>query len=151
MVEILDFESSHQPWFERLNRQWIEKHFVMEPLDYKVLQNPEKEIISKGGCILMASYDKMIVGTVALKHVEGKSFELTKMAVHDDFQGKKIGRMLAEAAVARARQMGARKVILYSSTKLRPALALYDSLGFRPVPVDGPYIRSDIKMELALT
>jgi ribosomal protein S18 acetylase RimI-like enzyme len=151
MVEILEFEPSHQPWFEDLNRRWIEKYFEMEPLDYRILQNPEREIITKGGFIFMASCQQKIVGTVALKYLKDHSYELTKMAVDENFQGKKIGRALAEAAIARAKSSGALTVVLYSSTRLKPALALYRSLGFQEVPVDGPYKRSDIKMELMLT
>jgi ribosomal protein S18 acetylase RimI-like enzyme len=46
--------------------------------------------------------------------------------------------------------MGALSILLYSSTKLIPAIALYRKLGFVEVPLDGPYKRSDIKMELKL-
>ena len=87
----------------------------------------------------MAIFGGSVVGTVALKSHAGGVFELTKMAVSNKFQGKKIGRALAEAAIARARSSGAKKIILYSNTMLEPAIALYRSLGFREIPVDGPY------------
>jgi GNAT superfamily N-acetyltransferase len=57
---------------------------------------------------------------------------------------------LSEAALSKARDAGAKKVILYSSTKLETAITLYRRLGFREIPVDGPYQRSDIKMEIIL-
>lgn len=72
------------------------------------------------------------------------------MAVNENFRGKKIGRALAEAAIERARNSGARKIILYSNTLLEPAIALYTKLGFHEIPVDGPYKRTNIKMELEL-
>ena len=75
---------------------------------------------------------------------------LTKMAVTETYQGKKVGRTLAEAAIAAAKQSGAEKIILYSNTRLRPAIALYYKLGFKEIPLDGPYKRTDIKMELIL-
>lgn len=98
----------------------------------------------------MAIYNKEIAGTVALKRINATLFELTKMAVEERFQGMKIGRALCEAAINKARTAGGKKVILYSSTLLTPAIGLYRKLGFREVPVDGPYKRSDIKMELEL-
>jgi N-acetylglutamate synthase-like GNAT family acetyltransferase len=149
-VEILEYQPEHQQWFEKLNRKWIEQHFWMEPVDFDVLQSPEKHIIAKGGSILMVSVNSEIVGTVALKHVEGKVFEFTKMAVDEKFRGQKVGRRLAEAAIAKAKDKGADKIILYSNTVLSPAIALYKKLGFKEIPVDGPYKRSNIKMELIL-
>jgi GNAT superfamily N-acetyltransferase len=149
-IVIADYHPGHQPWFEKLNREWIERYFVMEPPDFEILQDPEAAILKKGGSIFMASYDNQVVGTVALKFHSPKVYELTKMAVNESFQGKKIGRALAEAAIARARGSGAEKIILYSNTMLAPAIALYRNLGFREIPVDGPYKRSDIKMELII-
>jgi ribosomal protein S18 acetylase RimI-like enzyme len=72
------------------------------------------------------------------------------MAVSEKFRGKGIGQTLAEAAIAKAKSLNAKRIILYSSSKLTPALALYRKLGFLHVPVDGPYKRSDVKMELDL-
>jgi GNAT superfamily N-acetyltransferase len=151
VITMLDYNSFYQPWFEKLNRHWIEKYFWMEPIDVAVLQDPESHIIQKGGAILMASVDEEIAGTVALKYVERGVYEFTKMAVDERFRGQKVGLALAEAAIEKARTLGAKKIILYSSTKLVPAISLYRKLGFVEIPVDGPYKRSDIKMQLTLT
>jgi len=150
VITMLDYTSFYQPWFEKLNRNWIEKYFWMEPIDVAVLQDPETYIIDKGGAIIMASVDDEIAGTVALKFVEKGVYEFTKMAVDEKFQGQKIGLALAEAAIEKAESLGAKKIILYSSTKLVPAISLYRKLGFVEIPVDGPYKRSDIKMQLNL-
>lgn len=145
---IEDYRQEHQPWFEQLNRDWIEKHFWMEPIDVEVLQHPEEHIVNKGGAILMVRCNDRIVATVALKFVKEGVFEFTKMAVASEFRGTGIGEELSRAAIRKARELGARKIILYSSTKLEPAINLYRKIGFREVPLDGPYKRSDIKMEL---
>ncbi len=150
-IEIIAYQQEHQPWFEKFNRDWIEKYFWMEPIDIQVLQNPEEFIISKGGEILMAQYNKEMAGTVALKFVEKGVYEFTKMAVDEKFQGRKIGYALSIAAIEKAKQLRASKIILFSSTKLETAISLYKKLGFIEVPLDGPYKRSDIKMELPLS
>ena len=116
VITMLDYTSFYQPWFEKLNRNWIEKYFWMEPIDVAVLQDPETYIIDKGGAIIMASVDDEIAGTVALKFVEKGVYEFTKMAVDEKFQGQKIGLALAEAAIEKAESLGAKKIILYSST-----------------------------------
>ena len=149
VLEIVQYQSTHQPWFEKLNREWIEHYFWIEPIDVEVLQHPDKTIIDKGGAILMATIDGEIAGTVALKFVEPGVYEFTKMAVDENYRGKKVGKALGEAAVEKAKTLGAHKIILYSNTILIPAIELYRKLGFVEVPVDGPYKRSNIKMELS--
>jgi ribosomal protein S18 acetylase RimI-like enzyme len=150
-VKITKYNRSHQTWFEKLNRAWIEQYFWMEPIDFEVLNNPEEHIIRQGGFIFMAQYKKEIVGTVALKFVATGVYEFTKMAVDEKFQGLKIGKQLAEVAIEKVKEMKATKIILYSNTKLIPAISLYKKLGFKEIPVDGPYKRSDIKMELIIS
>lgn len=149
-VDILEYTREHQPWFERLNRTWIERYFNMEAIDVAVLQDPDQHIISKGGSILMAKFGNVIAGTVALKYSGPGVYEFTKMAVDENYQGRKIGEVLALAAIRKAEQLGGKRIILYSNTILEPAIRLYKKLGFREVPVDGPYVRSNIKMELTL-
>jgi GNAT superfamily N-acetyltransferase len=149
-LEMVEYQPEHQPWFEKFNRQWIEEYFWMEPIDFEVLQRPDEYIISKGGKILVATYNKEIAGTVALKYVDPVTYEFTKMAVDAKFRGFKVGQALGEAAIVKARALGAKKIILYSHTVLVPAVQLYRKLGFVEVPVDGPYKRSNIKMELQL-
>ncbi len=151
LLHILEYSTKHQSDFERLNRNWIEKYFWMEPVDHEVLGKPEEYIIHQGGSIFMAQVENEIVGTVALKFVETGVYEFTKMAVDEKYQGLKIGKQLAETAIEIAKQNKANKIILYSNTKLIMAIALYRKLGFKEIPVDGPYKRSDIKMELILS
>lgn len=149
-LNIADYRAEDQPWFEQLNREWIELHFQMESIDVQVLQHPDEYIIGKGGAILIARFGDMVVGTVALKLVEQDVLEFTKMAVAKEFRGKGIGKALSVAAIAKARAMGAQRIILYSNRVLTPAINLYRKLGFIEVPVDGPYTRSDIKMAMTL-
>ena len=150
-IQIVEYRSEHQPWFEKLNRNWIEQYFEMEKIDFEVLQDPESHIIAKGGSILMAQYEKQIAGVVALKYWGPGVFEFTKMAVDEKHRGKKVGLALAQAAIRKVKQLGGHSIILYSHTKLEPAIQLYKKLGFKEVPVDGPYKRSNIKMELKLS
>ena len=150
VIEIISYQPEHQPWFEKLNRDWIEKYFWMEPIDFEVLQHPEEHIVKKGGTIFMGIFNKEIAGTAAVKFVEPGTYEFTKMAVDEKYQGRKIGKAIAEAAIEWSKKSGAKKIILYSNTKLETAIAMYRKLGFKEIPLDGPYKRSDIKMELAL-
>jgi ribosomal protein S18 acetylase RimI-like enzyme len=149
-ITIRDFKEGDQPFFERLNRSWIEQYFEMEPVDVMVLQQPDKYIIKKGGHILMANYENEIAGTVALKFVSPGVYEFTKMAVDENFRRRKIGQRLTEAAIVRAKKLEASSIILYSNRILEHAIDLYRKNGFTEVDLDGLYKRSDIKMQLIL-
>jgi ribosomal protein S18 acetylase RimI-like enzyme len=152
-IEILDLSPELRIFFEQLNRDWIERYFEMEPLDYLLLQNPETEIIEKGGAVLFAvTAEAKVVGTVALKKGGDGVFELSKMAVDKKKRGLGVGKALGIAAIERAKKMGARKVVLYTNSVLEPAINLYRQLGFRDVPVtEKGYTRVDIKMEIEFT
>lgn len=149
-IEVVSYKPEHQPWFEKLNRDWIEKYFWMEPIDFEVLQRPEEHILKHGGTIFIGTYNREIAGTAAVKFVEAEVYEFTKMAVDEKFQGKKIGKAIAKHAIEWCRKSDASRIILYSNTKLETAIAMYRKLGFVEVALDGLYKRSDIKMELKL-
>jgi len=129
-VEIADYRPAFRKHFERLNRRWIEEVFEMEPEDERLLSNPNRHIIRRGGDILFALVNREVVGTVALLNQEAGTVEMAKMAVAPPWQGLGIGRRLAEAALDRARRRHADRVTLLTSPRLRRAMVLYLSLGF---------------------
>jgi len=65
-------------------------------------------------------------------------------------RGTGLGLALGEAALAKAKELGAQKVYLESNTILTPALSLYEKLGFQRLPDNArasPYERCNIRME----
>lgn len=151
MIEILEYKPEHQLYFEQFNKAWIEKYFWLEEIDEYVLKHPEEAIIAVGGSILMASYNGVIAGTVALKKVDDETYEFTKMAVDENFRRKGIAEALSHASFDKAKELGAIKVILYSNTLLEGAIIMYRKLGFKEIPIETTvYKRSDIKMEMLL-
>jgi ribosomal protein S18 acetylase RimI-like enzyme len=146
-IMIVEYNASHQPYFEKFNRQWIEKFFVMEPVDEFVLTNPEEAILKPGGAILMAEFDGEIAGTVALKKIDTVTYEFTKMAVDEKFRRKGIAERLSYASFDKAKELGATKVILYSNTKNAEAIKLYEKIGFKHLKVENDvYKRANVKM-----
>jgi ribosomal protein S18 acetylase RimI-like enzyme len=150
-IRIIDYNKAHQPYFEKFNRQWIEEWFVMEPVDEWVLTNPDKAILEPGGAILMAEYDGVIAGTVGLRKVDEETYEFTKMAVDPSFRRKGIAEAISYASFTKAKELGAKRVILYSNTKNAGAIKLYEKLGFRHLPVENDvYARANVKMEISI-
>ncbi|HEX8269597.1 MAG TPA: GNAT family N-acetyltransferase [Flavobacterium sp.] len=150
-VQIVPYKPEYATFFEQLNKAWIQEHFIMEPVDYYVLENPQEAILNKGGVILFALFEEKVIGTVALAYVRKGVFELTKMAVDERFRGIGAGRILCEAALKKAADLNANEVILYSNTKLTTAINLYRKIGFVELPLEhGLYDRADIKMGISM-
>lgn len=150
-IQIIPYSSELQPAFEQINKEWVIQYFSLEPFDIMQLENPEAHILSKGGAILFAKEGEEIIGTVGLVKMEEGIFEMIKMGVRPKAQGKKVGQMLVKAILEKAKEMGAKKVVLYSNSKLEAALNIYRKFVFRElVPECGKYLRCDIKMEIEL-
>lgn len=150
-VEIVNYEPKFQTAFRTLNVEWISKYFKMEAADYKALDHPEEYILNKGGFIFVALLESDAVGVCALIKMNDSVFELAKMAVSPKAQGKKIGFLLGNACIEKAKSLGAAKLYLGSNTVLVPALNLYRKLGFEEIfDQSTPYERCNIQMELNL-
>lgn len=151
-IEIIPFQAKYAADFKNLNLDWLNKYFRVEPHDDEVLGDPEKNIIQPGGTIFFAKEGKRILGTVALMKMEDNVFELTKMAVTPEQQGKKIGQKLMEHTLKFAKEQGWKSLILYSNRKLENAIYIYKKYGFEEIPLEenNPYGRGDIKMKLEL-
>ncbi|MBP9190937.1 MAG: MarR family transcriptional regulator [Ignavibacteria bacterium] len=151
-VKILDYTPEFKKYFRDMNYEWLTKYFKIEKKDEEMLENPEKEILSKGGFILFAEFNNEIKGTVAVIKHENGEYELAKMAVTTDSQGKQIGKKLAIEAIKKAINNNASKIFLETNSTLLPALNLYLKLGFKETEMksNSGYERSTIRMELDL-
>ena len=148
-IEIHPFREEWAVHFDRINTEWLERWFVVEPVDRETLSNAKKLVIDRGGRILFAALDGEVIGTCALLKEAPGVYELSKMAVETGFRGLGAGRRLLEAAIAEFERLGGTTLFLESSKRLGPALRLYESLGFvhHPAPRPGShYARADVYM-----
>lgn len=152
-IEIVAYKPEYQDVFKSLNAEWISTYFEMEESDYKALDHPQEYIMDKGGSILVALYDGEPLGVCALIKMNDDEydFELAKMAVSPKAQGKNMGFILATAIIDQAKSLGAKKIYLESNTVLKPAINLYNKLGFKKIAgKPTPYARCNIQMELVI-
>ncbi len=151
-AEIIPFDPKYAKDFANLNVAWLEKYFVVEPLDVELLKQCEENIINKGGYIFFAKVDREIAGTFSLIKIEDNIYELGKMAVSPKFQGQKIGQQLMQFCIDFSKNQGWEKLLLYSNRILENAIYIYKKYGFEEIPIEkNPmYQRSNIKMQLIL-
>jgi len=149
MIKLINYENKYQLDFKRLNMEWLEKLELVEEHDLEILDDPDGEVIDKGGIIFLATDGEKIIGTAGLYKENDTTYELIKMAVDTEYRGRGISKLLLDRCIKEAKDRKATKLFLYSNSKLTTALKLYDKYGFVHIDAaDSPFITADVKMEL---
>jgi putative acetyltransferase len=148
---ILPYRDEFAPDFDRLNRDWLTRYFSVEPLDEEYLSDPRGKILAPGGGIFVALLEGEVVGTCAAVPEGRDCFELVKLAVAPKAQGRGLGRLLVQRVIDFARERGARRIVLWSASKLGPAVRIYEALGFLHTPFGGPPPYSDPQVDVYMT
>ena len=153
MISIIDYRDSHHEDFRRLNLEWLEKYNLAETHDLEILDDPKGTILDRGGVIYMALAHGEVVGSAALIPEELPGvYELAKMAVTPEWQGRGISKLLIEKCLDTARKWNAKKVTLFSNSQLLTAIGLYTKYGFQHISNENsPYVTADVRMELVLS
>ena len=72
-------------------------------------------------------------GCVAVRVLSPDTAEMKRLYVRPTHRGAGLGRALAEAAIAAAREAGCTRIVLDTLPKMREAQQLYRTLAFRPI------------------
>ena len=103
------------------------------------------------GRLLLAHVDGEAGGCIGLRKMDPGFCEIRRLYVRPRYRGQRMGRTLAEAIIAHARQAGYHTARLGTLPVMKEAIALYQSLGFVPVaPYKDNALTAAIYMELAL-
>ncbi|MDP1818376.1 MAG: GNAT family N-acetyltransferase [Acidimicrobiales bacterium] len=122
---------------ERLIRAYIDSL----PFDMSSFQDLDREMTHlseeygpPSGRALLASVDGADVGFAGMRRFDEGIAELKRMYVDPPCRGAGVGRALAVAAVDAARALGYRRLVLDTVSRMTAAIAIYEGLGFTPIP-----------------
>ncbi len=82
------------------------------------------------GIIILAKYDKQIVGSIALKPIEVNNCEIKRLYIKPAFRGKGIGKELLNLIMEFAVGSNYAKIKLDTLANLTEAISLYRNSGF---------------------
>lgn len=152
-IRIVPYEEKYKPFFQKFNEEWITKYFELEDIDRRLFSDPYTYIIKPGGEIFTALVDGEPGGVCALaiSNNPAYDYELEKLAVTPPMQGLGLGRLLVNAVIREARNRGGRTLYIETNTKLPPAIHLYESAGFKKIPLkETVFKRVDVEYVLDL-
>jgi GNAT superfamily N-acetyltransferase len=81
---------------------------------------------------LCAIAESAIIGTGAIKHLDDRECEMVRMFVASAYQGRGIGRAIADELIRFARRAGYDRIRLSSNNALAASHRLYERMGFQP-------------------
>jgi len=85
------------------------------------------------GALLLATVDGATAGCVGVRPFSGGACEMKRLYASPAFRGKGLGKRLAQEAVRLGRELGYLSMRLDTVPWMQEAIALYASLGFRPI------------------
>lgn len=148
-MELIEYIPECRQRFTDLNSRWILENFGhLEAEDLRSFASIEEQI-RKGARIVLAKEQEEIAAVCMVRPcLETGTWELCKLACDPCFQNNVAGSLVFESCMDYAAAQGARRLLIISNSRLKPALHLYRKHGFHEIPlVNTEYERADIAFE----
>mgnify|MGYP001071141881 FL=1 len=146
-MEIIQYQEKYREDFVRLNTEWLERFYTVEPYDQDMMDRVE-EFIEKGGMVYFAIEKGKVLSTCMPLY--GDVWEMCKLASVGQYTGTGAGSAVFKACMDYAISKGAKKLSLISCKALKPAIHIYEKFGFKEVPLNKEFWgaeKADIEME----
>jgi putative acetyltransferase len=117
--------------------------------EFKDMDNVGSHYFESGGTFLIVLNGEQVIGSGALRRLDGETAELKRMWLLERYHGQGIGYRLISQLIDFARHNGYARIRLQTSPKQTRALVFYRKAGFYEIsPYNDDY--GEISMELNL-
>jgi GNAT superfamily N-acetyltransferase len=111
---------------------WLDMDLSFQDIDQELAAFPSM-YGPPNGCFLLAHHEGRLAGGVGLRMLEPDICEMKRLFVYDRFHHMGVGRGLCAALIREARNIGYEKMRLDTLGRMKPAIQLYQSLGFTDI------------------
>jgi putative acetyltransferase len=112
--------------------RWLNMDLSFQDID-KELSNFPSVYGRPKGLFLLAWYKGKLAGGVGLRMLEPKVCEMKRLFVYDQFRRRGIGCSLCNALIQEAKNLAYEKMRLDTLGRMKAAIRLYESLGFKEI------------------
>jgi len=152
-IRIRPYSDDLNDAFKKLTAEWMTDEGLLSEGDLEAIANPMADIIGPGGAVLFAEVASAgVIGVGALRKIDDDgAFELVHLGITKAARGAGVGEKLMRALIDRAQELGAKTLFLLSREQLKPALKLYEKMGFiRSEEIMTRYGGRDARVEVAM-
>ncbi|WP_018247525.1 GNAT family N-acetyltransferase [Orenia marismortui] len=131
MVKIRKAELKDSNLVFNLTKNVFKTYQSLFPTTPALLEGKEdvkRDIVEKE--VLIAEIEGKAIGTVRY-YAKNDNFYLIRLGILAEYRGAKVGSRLIAEVEDRAKDDGAKKIILYSPYSLKKIIAFYKNLGYR--------------------
>ncbi len=105
----------------------------LEDLVAATLNNTEAYLPPEGATWLARDAEGRIIAMIFLKMIRKDTAEIKRLYVRPEGRGRGLAQRLVKNAMDRARDLGARQIMIDTGQWMTPAISLYRALGFEEI------------------
>ena len=110
-MQVVPYADKYKKDFVKMNTEWISKMFVMEPEDFKVLNNIEAKI-ADGGQIFFALDDEgEVLACSMIAPLSNTEWEIEKFCAKGMYTGTGAGSACLKACIDYAKEKQVEKIV----------------------------------------
>lgn len=101
---------------------------------------PPNEPLPERGVYVVAYVDDQPLACGALRPLDESTAEVRRMYVHRDHRRQGLASVVLAHLITQATRLGFTSLLLETGDRQAPAIALYESFGFKRIAPFGPYV-----------
>ena len=112
--------------------RWLNIDLSFQNIEHE-LSNFSSMYVAPNGLFLLAWYNGKLAGGVGFRKFDTKVCEMKRLFVYEQFRGMGLGKSLCVELIKKAKKFGYEKMRLDTLGRMKAAIKLYKTLGFKEI------------------